>query len=237
MNIRTVKEGDYLYLADTQSDLAHFPLSAFFDQHSPLLKNAERKGGRGEALIFKTGSKKVVMRHYRRGGLAGHLLKDRFFLIEPHAHRAFDEFRLLRYMVKEGLPVPAPLIAREKKCGCALIQDILIEALDAEDLAHILRKRALSQIEMLRLGGMIKAFFEHGIEHTDLNIRNILLDDHGNFYLIDFDKCFLSYPDMQRRSEIVSRLHRSFLKEKNKYADAIHYKDEDFALIQGRALS
>lgn len=237
MSLKTVTENGYKYLVNDEEPTAKAPLGRYFDPQDPLLSKAIAKGGRGKALIYNTGSMTVVLRHYRRGGFFGHFVKDHFFLCEPHAHRAFDEMRLLYLMGKKSLPVPRPIVARERIVHGCVVQDIVIGALNARDLSYVMRDRALTRIEMLRLGGMIKAFFEQGIDHTDLNIRNILLDEQGKFYLIDFDKCFLSYPSYKRRAEIIERLHRSFLKELKRYPDAIHYKDEDFVLIEGSALS
>ena len=237
MSLKTLKDNGYEYLINDEAPSAKAPFGRYFDLSDPLLADAVAKGGRGEALIYNAGDMDVVMRHDRRGGLLGRIVKDHFLLCEPHAHRAFDEMRLLYLMEKKGLPVPRPILARERITRCCIVQDIVIGALNARDLSYVMRERSLTRIEMLRLGGMIKAFFEQGVDHTDLNIRNILLDDQGKFYLIDFDKCFLNHPTAKRRAEIIERLQRSFRKEYARFPEVFHYNDEDFALIKGSALS
>lgn len=226
---------DYL-VTERHPEIAPF-FSRYFDREAILKGDAISRGGRGQTLLYETDGLEVVMRHFRRGGLLGRILKDGFFVFEPHAHRAFDEFRLLEEMRSQGLPVPEPLLAREKNIGGMIVQDILISRIHARDLSFVLRERSLSKTELLRLGSVIKAFFDGGIEHTDLNIRNILLDDEGRFFIIDFDKCFKSHPDAARRRGIVDRLHRSFLKEARRFGDAVHYEDQDFALIESSALN
>ena len=237
MALKTVRQKDYTYLVNEEVLAVREPYDRYFNPSDPMLSDAIAKGGRGEALIYNANGTPVVMRHYRRGGLFGHIVKDHFFLAEAHCHRAFDEMRLLYLLEQQKLPVPKPVLAREREVGCCLVQDIVIGALNARDLSYVLRERELTRIEMMRLGGMINAFFEQGVDHTDLYIRNILLDDEGKFYLIDFDKCFLNNPSAKRRQEIIRRLHRSFLKEASRFPNEIKYKDEDFALIESSALS
>lgn len=230
-------EDGWKYLvAESHPEIQAF-YARYFDRDAIVKGESQSRGGRGQTLLYSMDGLDVVMRHYRRGGLFGKIFRDGFFGFEPHAHRAFEEFKLLELMRAKGLPVPEPLVAREKNIGGMLVQDILISRIDARDLSYVLRDRALSKTELLRLGSVIKSFFDCGIEHTDLNIRNILLDEEGRFYLIDFDKCFKSDPDAARCKAIIDRLHRSFLKEVRRSGGAVRYNDQDFALIESSALS
>jgi 3-deoxy-D-manno-octulosonic acid kinase len=70
-----------------------------------------------------------------------------------------------------------------------------------------------------------------GVNHTDLNIHNILLDDKGMVWIIDFDKCFNQSGDGFKQSNL-QRLLRSFQKETLK--NGIHWQRENFtALMSG----
>ncbi len=196
---------------------------------------AKEAGGRGQALSFTQDGRGYFLRHYLRGGLWGRLMGDRFISLMPHAHRAFDEFRLLDWMRGQGLPVPEPVAAREE--GCVLIrQDIVVGGIDAEDLSRVIARRCLTRGECLRLGQTIGRFFEAGVMHTDLNIRNILLSKEGEFFLIDFDKCYRTTMGRAERQAVLSRLRRSFLKEIRVTSGKAHYNDTDFALIESKAM-
>lgn len=51
-----------------------------------------------------------------------------------------------------------------------------------------------------------------GVNHTDLNIHNILIDDKDRVWIIDFDKCrFETSGDWKHQN--LDRLKRSFEKE------------------------
>ena len=55
-----------------------------------------------------------------------------------------------------------------------------------------------------------------GVNHTDLNIHNILIDDKDKVWIIDFDKCHQASEGRWRELNL-ERLKRSFLKEKGKF--------------------
>ncbi|WP_372627419.1 lipid IV(A) 3-deoxy-D-manno-octulosonic acid transferase [Arsukibacterium sp.] len=159
----------------------------------------------------------LVLRHYYRGGLAGKINKDRFFYQSAIYSRAMQEFSLLQWMRQQGLAVPKPVAARYRQTGVSYQADLLIERIrDARDLATILHNdRALTDSEWQAVGSAIARLHQAGVDHTDLNCRNILLDNHGKVWLIDFDKCRRRLPgDWQQQN--LQRLLRSLHKEQKK---------------------
>ena len=66
------------------------------------------------------------------------------------------------------------------------------------------------------------------VNHTDLNIHNILIDDQDKVWIIDFDKC-CQQSDGDWKQSNLDRLKRSFLKEKKKHQ--IHWHESDFELL------
>lgn len=67
-----------------------------------------------------------------------------------------------------------------------------------------------------------------GVNHTDLNIHNILIDDKDKVWIIDFDKCRKQeHGDWKKQN--LERLLRSFKKELLKRQ--IHWKERDFAVL------
>ena len=227
------KIGQWRYMAS--NGLGEEMAPRLFDAAALKAGGAKECGGRGQALSFSLGGRGCFLRHYLRGGLWGRVMGGRFASFMPRAHQAFDEFSLLSWMRSEGLPVPQPVAARET--GCAFIrQDIVVGRIEALDLSVVIARRLLTQEELSRLGMTIGRFFDAGIMHTDLNIRNILLSESGDFYLIDFDKCFRTEMDSGKRQAVLDRLRRSFLKEIHRTTGKAHYNDTDFALIESKAM-
>ncbi len=188
---------------------------SFFDRVA-IEKSEEvtTRGGRGNTLLFKKNGQNLVLRHYKRGGLFGKIVKDNFFNFEPHSHRALEEFALLNKMVELGLPVPEPVIAKEIKTLLGIRQDIVIKRLEGySDLSYIIAKRDMTEEEYKTIGKTLKKFFDNNILHTDLNIRNILMNPDGKVSVIDFDKCRQTPLTSTSKEKMIKRLLRSFRKE------------------------
>lgn len=63
--------------------------------------------------------------------------------------------------------------------------------------------------------------------HADLNINNILFDDSGNVFIIDFDRGEIKTPDKKWQQSNMSRLQRSFLKEQSRNS-SFHWQENDW---------
>jgi 3-deoxy-D-manno-octulosonic acid kinase len=63
---------------------------------------------------------------------------------------------------------------------------------------------------------MIKRFHQAGLDHVDLNARNILIDPHDKPWLIDLDRCRLRSPGKWQK-ENLARLQRSLMKFESKH--------------------
>lgn len=213
--------------------------ASFFDRESILKEeNTICCSGRGQTLLFNKDGKNLVLRHYRRGGLLGKIINDSFFVFETNAHRAFDEFRLLDYMLSKGLPVPKPVIAREKKSFLSVTQDIVIERLNGyRDLSYIISERELTHEEYSNIGKTISLFFKENILHTDLNIRNILINEQSKVAIIDFDKCCCTKLSVDMKKSMLDRLLRSFKKEITRnQSKKIYFNEINFKFLKNNAL-
>ena len=188
--------------------------------------------GRGAALFIRSGERRYVLRHYRRGGLIGRLSGDRYpWRGEDHT-RPFLEWQLTYTLHRAGLPVPAPLGARYRHHGAVYTGDLLTERLAAVgSLAECLRTGALSVSTWISIGRCIRRFHDFGVCHADLNAHNILLSEES-VYLIDFDRCQLRAPGLWRDANVV-RLRRSL--EKVTWAlPAERFSESDWhALLDG----
>lgn len=155
-------------------------------------------------------------RQYLRGGLVGKIISSHFFRYAKLAHRAQDEFLMLLKMRMLGLPVPRPIVAKETQGVITLSNEIIIEQIpNTQNLFEILNHREMSKDEAFKLGKMLANFFQYNVYHSDLNLRNVLLNDAGEFFLIDFDKCYFESNQFKSAlliTKMLDRLQRSFNK-------------------------
>ncbi len=168
--------------------------------------------GRGTSAFLNAGDREWVLRHFRRGGLLANLLKDQYVWMGAENSRAFRELRLLELLWNAGLPVPEPVAARVQRSIFVYQADLLtVRIPGARPFADVLGKTPVPHASWRVLGALLARFHREGVFHHDLNARNILLDDDGAFWLIDFDRCGIRKPGRWCGANL-SRLHRSLEK-------------------------
>jgi 3-deoxy-D-manno-octulosonic-acid transferase len=214
-------------------ELAYFQ-SEFWQQQG--LVTGQSKGRNTVWFIRQPNGQEAVLRHYYRGGLMGKMNKDKFWPEPAAQSRAMAEFSLLWQMRLWGLPVPRPCAALYQKYGFSYSADILIERIpDTTDLAHLLQQRPLTDAEWQQLGAVVASFHQYQVYHSDLNCHNILLDNQGQFWLIDFDKCAIrhaaDYADQSWKAQNLQRLLRSLNKEKQQLP-VFHWQPDQFAALE-----
>ena len=171
-----------------------------------------------------------VLRHYYRGGMIGRVMEDTFLHVAESKSRAMAEFTVLAKLYRRGLPVPRPCAARMVRSNLVYRADIILNLVENSlDLVAVLKERALTKEEWQTIGKMIRQFHDAGLYHADLNSHNILLDDQGKAWLIDFDKCHFRQPNTWTR-ENMDRLLRSFRKEKGLHPD-FHWQESDWRIL------
>ena len=169
--------------------------------------------GRGTTWFVQLDTMQAALRHYRRGGLFGKLVKDQYWFSGWDKTRSSEEFQLLLTLIKAGVNVPRPIAARAVKVGLTYQADLLSERIpNARDLVSILQESSLSKDMYKKIGQEIAKMHNAGVNHTDLNIHNILIDDKDKVWIIDFDKCRKQeHGDWKKQN--LERLLRSFKKE------------------------
>jgi 3-deoxy-D-manno-octulosonic-acid transferase len=183
----------------------------------------ERVGGsgRGTAWFVRDGDTAAVLRSYRRGGALRRVLGDRFWHRPAPRTRPFAEFALLRRLRAWGLPVPRPLLAGVRRSGWVDRGQILVERIDgAEDLWHRLQRGPLDAAAWARLGAVVGCLHAAGVDHRDLNCRNLMVDGRsgagadadGRAWIVDFDRC-RARPTGAWIEANLARLRRSLRKE------------------------
>ena len=181
--------------------------------------------GRGTTWFVQLSTLQGALRHYHRGGLFAKLVADHYIFSGWQSTRSVQEFHLLDKLNTAGVNVPRPIAARAKKSLLSYQADLLSEKIpNASDLVDILQKRSLSAEEYQAIGAQIKKMHNTQVNHTDLNIHNILLDKAGKVWLIDFDKCYQQSGDHWKEKNL-ARLLRSFQKELKKRAIKWHPAD------------
>ncbi|MFA0415201.1 3-deoxy-D-manno-octulosonic acid kinase [Vibrio renipiscarius] len=185
--------------------------------------------GRGTTWFLQLNSLQAAWRHYRRGGLFGKLIADSYWFQGWQKTRCFQEWQLLALMREQGIQVPRPIAARAIKSGMIYRADLLSEKIpNAQDLVSILENQPLDAAMYRKIGDEIRKMHRAQVNHTDLNIHNILIDDREQVWLIDFDKCYQQDGDAWKQ-ENWDRLKRSFEKEQKKRQ--IHWSAADFELL------
>jgi len=187
--------------------------------------------GRGTTWFIETNNKQWVLKHYYRGGLIGKFNKDAYLFSKNVNTRAAKEFELLTQLRSLGLPAPKPIACRVVKQGLFYKADILTERVcNAQDLISLLITRSISADLWHEIGKTIRAFHDHNIYHHDLNIHNILIDNKNKVWLIDFDQGAVKADSTNWKEENMSRLLRSFNKEKTKLP-TLHWQTNEWDLL------
>lgn len=168
--------------------------------------------GRGATFFIAADARRLVLRHYRRGGLAARWLGDRYWWRGMPATRSFAEWQLLYLLRRDGLQVPVPIAAGYRRSGAWYTADILLEEVPgASTLAERLRAGPISLTCWIAIGRALRRMHALGAWHADLNAHNVLFDGGDRVWLIDFDRSRLRRPGLWSDANLV-RLYRSIEK-------------------------
>ena len=187
--------------------------------------------GRGAALFIDADGRRLVLRHYRRGGWIARWTKDRYLWRAASLTRSFLEWHLLYVMHRAGLPVPMPIAACYRRTGrYSYSADLLTEQIaDVSSLGTRLQAAPLPLSGWIAIGRCLRRFHRDGICHADLNAHNVLLNDTEDVWLVDFDRGSLRRPGLWCDSNLV-RLRRSI----EKITDALpaeRFSEADWAAL------
>jgi tRNA A-37 threonylcarbamoyl transferase component Bud32 len=161
--------------------------------------------GRKPLYNFSYNNQTFVLRKFYHGGVFRNLFKDKFF---EKKVRAFEEFKVLQFLTQKKLPVVKPLFAMKSnnfpysQCLATKFLENSNDLVNFDSFSNKLIEKIFKQIEL---------FFDAGLIHSDLNIKNILIKNN-EIYLIDFDKAKIANSSLpvKKRIQIYKRLFRSF---------------------------
>ena len=161
-------------------------LIGFFSQ--PPLASHSVLGGRDSIShhrIEELGP--IVIKHYKRGGLLGRLIRRNYIRLGKSRSRV--EFELLQEARKLGINVPVPLVCASR--GLLIYRTWLVtgEIESAQPLARLSTEdEKRTRRVMPGVIEQISRLIENGIIHVDLHPGNVLVDGRDRVFLLDFDK-------------------------------------------------
>lgn len=172
-------------------DAARLPQAGadlFSPDHLGARARPVAEGGRGAAWFVQLDGTDGVLRHYRRGGMAARVSRERYLWRGEARVRSIAEFRLLAWLREQRMPVPAPLAAMYQRRGLTYTAALIVERIaHARSLAQRLGEGEAAP-PWLRIGSTVARMHRLGVDHADLNAHNILLDPEDRVWLIDFDR-------------------------------------------------
>lgn len=221
MRLATLRTGKsvILYDADSLCDAGKAPQIGPHTFDPDTWRQAGRvtgeAPGRGASLFLSppgTCQASWVLRRYRRGGLAARLSESRYLWTGLERTRAFRELRLTATLHERGLPVPRPVAAEVTRHGMTYQAALItVRIAGARALAECLASGEADDALLERVGATVRRFHDAGLDHVDLNARNLLIDDLGAPWLIDLDRCRLRTPGAWQADNL-ERLARSLEK-------------------------
>ncbi|HEU5468339.1 MAG TPA: 3-deoxy-D-manno-octulosonic acid kinase [Steroidobacteraceae bacterium] len=169
----------------------------------------ELAGGRGSILLIEGKSRSWVLRRYLRGGLAARFARDRYLWLGEERTRSFRELRLLALLHSRGLPVPAPVAGRYRRAALTYRAELITERLPgARSLETVIAAGEMDDALWAAVGRCLRHFHDAGVQHADLNARNIMVGARREVWVLDFDRGRLRKPGVWS-GRVLDRLARS----------------------------
>jgi 3-deoxy-D-manno-octulosonic acid kinase len=180
---------------------------------------AEPLAGRGTAYAVSTADGEWVVRHYRRGGAVAGLLGDRYLRVGES--RAEAELAVSVEARSRGVASPEVVAAVVRNHGVWYRADLVTRRIvNAASLADITLGTARAGTDARAAawhaaGWLLRDIFDGGLEHADLNLRNILVRalDTGSpsAVVLDLDRAVVRPGAVGHAGQaaMLSRLHRS----------------------------
>lgn len=171
----------------------------------------------GRAAISKTHLKNigpVIVKRYTRGGVIRHF--NRNIYLKFSRYRCQSEYGLLLFLDRLGVSVPQPiafayqgnffyhawLITREIQNTCTLAEF----SRQNPDKTRTVMQDLAQQLDIL---------IKNHIHHVDLHPGNVLVDNHNNLFIIDFDKARTTPQNRHKlQKKYIRRWQRAVLKYK-----------------------
>lgn len=162
-------------------------------QGEPYRKSQKQDlSGRGRTVrLLLNGIGRVVIKHYRRGGVLGRVVSHRYLRLG--ATRCENEFQMLLRVRAMGVSAPEPILFAYR--GSLLYKAWLVtrEVERSKSLFQLAQEGGvqggLDPVAITeKVADLVTRLIVNGVKHVDLHPGNVLIDEHGDVFLIDFDK-------------------------------------------------
>ena len=153
----------------------------------PTKATAALEGRSSVSVHHLDGIGSVVVKYYTRGGFIQHLIKRRYLKWGPT--RSQREFELLKEVRELGINAPEP-VAQAHRGHLFYLSWLVTRAIPVpQTLARLsLRDDVKAREAVTSAITQISLLIQNQILHADLHPGNVVLDDAGKVYLLDFDK-------------------------------------------------
>ena len=150
--------------------------------------------GRGKTLELQYNNKRYFLKHYIRGGIAAKFSYDSYMFSSLSSTRAIKEYNLLNTMKDQGLPVPKAAALEIITNRFTYKANLITCKLDNEGTLHefIINKKMNHEL-WNKLYINFEKFYKKNVYHSDLNSKNIIIDNDNNILLLDFDNSYFFY--------------------------------------------
>ena len=188
-------------------------LAGFFHHPDPI--GVSVLGGRTSLTPAQlNGIGSVVIKHYRRGGLLRHFIKQRYLKLGKT--RAQIEFELLQVVRNLGINAPEPVAYAHH--GCIFYQAWLVSRAIKYPLSLALlslKDEKKTHQAMESVIGQISLLIQNDILHVDLHPGNIVVDGADQIFIVDFDKGQIHHGSRKKlRNRYLTRWQRAVTKHR-----------------------
>ena len=189
--IREARHQDHHHHILYDPDLVPDPsVSLFEPQHWAARDElTAADAGRGSAWFIGPAAQPWVLRHYRRGGLPGKLIRDHYWHNSNALSRPWREFRISARLFSQGLPVPRPVAACLTRHGLTDTGALITCRIPkARSLGDRLCDGDMDEAAWQAVGTVVGQFHAEQVWHADLNVANLLCEAQDHWHLIDLDR-------------------------------------------------
>lgn len=154
----------------------------------------------------------LIIRELVHGGAFARLTRDLF--LSPQ--RSLRELIVSSHLINHGIRTPEILAIRMQQAGlCVRIRVISRLVPGSIDVLSYLQTPQKNTHELFeRIGGLCRQMHDLRVYHTDLQLKNFLLDQDKHLWLLDLDNAWLlpGVPEMLRK-----RNHKRFFRSCHKW--------------------
>ena len=187
MQKRTLTYNSYQFGTCTPlTELQMNRLTGFFCQ--PPARTDSVLGGRSSVSHHRIDELgRLVVKHYKRGGLLRHLIRHRY--LKWGKTRSQSEFDWLQIVRSLGINAPEPLVYATSGHWFYRAWLVTREIEEALSLARLsLTDDTRTQPVMTSVTEQISLLIDNSILHVDLHPGNVVVDQKDRVFLLDFDK-------------------------------------------------